>query len=45
MVVTSDTGWLIGFLLSIIFWMMVVLWEKIEFMKINKRLDRNGFCR
>ena len=40
MAVISETGWLIGFMLSIIFWMMVVLWEKIEFMKINKRLDK-----
>lgn len=45
MVVAPEIRWLIGFCFSIIFWMMVVMWEKIEFMKIEKRLDRHGIQR
>ena len=40
MVIVTQTGWLIGFVMSIMFWMMVVLWQKIEFMKLNMKVDK-----
>lgn len=34
----GEYGWLVGFTMSIMFWMMVVLWMRVEFYKLEIKL-------